>query len=441
MPAGPPTPPLAEGQGAGFGSGGTSGGAAGGRLVVPALDGFRGLAALTVVLYHVTYGSGRPPLGGLRSVFVSGYMGVDFFFVLSGFVLFLPTVLGGGRFGNVRAYGWRRAARIVPAYYVALVAAVLLQPLLTAERTAMPWSSREGVVSFLLHLSFLQHSVGLARNYAEGFLVIAVIWTLTVEATFYVVLPLVAGWYARHPFTGFGIALALSLAWKAAAVRASFSVWFLPGTRSTSLLRLILVTQLPTYLAHFAAGMTGAFLYARWRSADRPGAARLAVMAQLVGATVVVWAMHAGGRRDLAGTAGTYDHWTQTLPVALGFAVLVLATALAPGWAQRAVTMAPARRVGDVSYGLYLWHSLVIGFALVTLGMAQDGTTGAFLRLLGLALGASLAIAAASLRWVERPAIDWARRRSRRLQGGPSPAVAAAGVGRPPPVSRPSPPC
>ncbi|MDQ6797957.1 MAG: acyltransferase family protein, partial [Actinomycetota bacterium] len=132
-------------------------------MVVPAIDGFRGLAALTVVLFHVVNGAGLPMLGGgsLRDVFMSGYVGVDFFFVISGFVLFLPTVLAGGRFGNVRAYGVRRAARILPAYYAVLVVAVVLQPLLSFSDTALPWDGHAGTLSFLLHLSFLQHSVGM----------------------------------------------------------------------------------------------------------------------------------------------------------------------------------------------------------------------------------------------------------------------------------------
>ncbi len=84
--------------------------AAAGRVRVPAIDGLRGYAALTVLLIHVTYYSGRPPLdqGIIRSVLVSGYMGVDFFFVISGFVLFLPAVTNKGRLGNLRSYAERR---------------------------------------------------------------------------------------------------------------------------------------------------------------------------------------------------------------------------------------------------------------------------------------------------------------------------------------------
>ncbi len=386
------------------------------RIIVPAIDGFRGLAALSVVLYHVCYAAGLPALGGARSILMSGYMGVDFFFVISGFVLFLPVVIAGGRFGDVRAYAVRRAARIVPAYYVALVAVVILQPLLNPERTPLPWNTKAGALSFLVHLSFLQHSLGVLRGYPEGFIVLGVAWTLSLEVTFYVLLPAVARWYFRHPFAGFAIAVVASVLWKIVATHASITVWFLPGTTSTSLLRGTLVTQFPTYLADFAAGMTAAFLFVKWRRLGTLWLPRAAVAAQTVSIVVIVWTMRVGGLRDLAKTAGPYDHWTGTLPVGIAFAVLVLATALAPRWAQLPVANPAARRLGDVSYGVYLWHSVVIGFALTTLHFSQDATTGAFLRILVVTLGASLLIGCASLVWVEQPVIAWARRRSRRIE-------------------------
>jgi len=408
------------------------------RVVVPAIDGFRGLAALTVVLYHVVYGAGLAPLanGFLRNVFMSGYMGVDFFFVISGFVLFLPTVLADGRFGNVRAFGVRRAARIIPAYYVVLVGAVVLQPLLTDKGTALPWDSGTGAFSFLLHLSFLQHSVGLLRLYPEGFLVLGVVWTLTLEVMFYLTLPLVASWYFRHPFVGFFIALVASLAWRLSVVHASFSLGWLPATASPNLLRLILVTQFPTFLAQFAAGMTAAWLFVRWRRADQPWVPRVAVGVQVVAAVAIVWGMRTAGIHDMTATSGTYAHWTATLPIALAFAVLMLATVLAPRWAQWPVANRAARGLGDISYGVYLWHLLVIGFVVTTLGFSPNQTTGAFLTLLAATLTGSLVLATLSLVFVERPCIRWARRRSRRIE---RPGQPVRGGGEPEPVEAVSP--
>lgn len=387
-------------------------GRTGKTLVVPALDGFRGLAAMAVLLFHVMVGAGRPALdeGPVRSILMSGYMGVDFFFVISGFVLFLPTVVNGGVFGNVRAYALRRASRIIPAYWVVLLVLAATQPLLTTLRTDLPYESGRGLLSMLLHMTFLQHSIGPALGIPEGFAVHGAVWTLSLEAMFYVLLPLVAARYHRHPVLGFLLALTISLAWKQAIT------WRVVDPTAWSLARVVLITQLPSYLAHFAAGMTAAFAFVRLRGVvTRPGHGAAAAAVAAVAASVVLLGMRAEGIRDLVATNGLYDHFTRPLYVALAFAVLIPAVALAPAWAQFPFTNPISRRLGDMSYGIYLWHLLFIGFALATLHFVPNGSTWAFARMLLFALPLSLVAGWLSMRVVERPAVRWARARSSAL--------------------------
>jgi peptidoglycan/LPS O-acetylase OafA/YrhL len=393
------------------------------RIRVPVIDGFRGYAAIAVLLFHVTYAAGRPPLdeGIIRSVLISGYMGVDFFFVISGFVLFLPAVTNGGRLGDLRYYALRRAARILPAYYLVLVAVVVLHPAIVDIPTALPHTSLRGLLSFVLHLTFLEHTIGLLVGMPEGFAIHGAVWTLTLEALFYVLLPLIAGWYFRHPLVGLAAALAVSVLWKYAAIHVPFSVsWVAGGGRDS--LRLILVTQLPTYAAHFAAGMTGAWLFVRLRSVNARSIAAGAALAQALALIVIILSMRSAGIRDVQRVGGLYtdasgrwyyEHWTGTTHVALAFAVLLVATALAPRWGRWPVTNRVARALGDASYGVYLWHLVVIGFALQTLHFAPDGTGPAFLRMLTVTLVASLIAGWLSFVFVERPFIRWAQRRSR----------------------------
>lgn len=399
----------------------------GSTMIVPALDGFRGMAALSVLLYHVMLGAGLPKLdeGPVRSILMSGYMGVDFFFVISGFVLFLPTVVNGGRFGNVRAYAIRRASRIIPAYWVVLVVLVATQPLLTTIRTDLPYQSGRGLLSMVLHMTFLQHSLGLALNIPEGFAVHGAVWTLTLEALFYVLLPLVAARYYRHPFLGFLLALTISLVWK------QVITW--PGTVDPhvfSLPRIILITQLPTYLAHFAAGMTAAYAFVRLRAVvTRPAHHLAAAAVAVLAASVMLLGMRAEGIRDLMAKGGFYDHFTRPVYVALAFAVLIPAVALAPAWTRAPFTNPVSRRLGDMSYGIYLWHLMLIGFALATLHFLPVASTRAFVRMLAFTLPLSLVAGWLSMKLVEQPAVRWARARSSALRR-------ASGEGRPvdPPV-------
>ena len=82
-----------------------------------------------MVVYHAWVLTGGPLLGGGRAVLSGGFLAVDLFFVPSAFVLTLPAARTGS-FGSWRDYALRRAARILPAYYVALaVALILFHPL------------------------------------------------------------------------------------------------------------------------------------------------------------------------------------------------------------------------------------------------------------------------------------------------------------------------
>ena len=88
-----------------------------------------------MVVYHAWVLTGGPLLGGGRALLSAGFLAVDLFFVLSAFVLFLPTARSG-EFGSRREYARRRAARILPAYYVALVVALICFPLPARRRAA-----------------------------------------------------------------------------------------------------------------------------------------------------------------------------------------------------------------------------------------------------------------------------------------------------------------
>ena len=381
--------------------------------MVPAVDGFRGFAVLAVLLYHVVYAAGRPALddGTVRNVLISGYIGVDFFFVISGFVLFLPVVCNGGEFGSVRSYAIRRAARILPALYVVLLVIVVFHPLLTSQQTDLPYESGRGLLSFALHLTLLQHTLGLILGLHEGFLAHGALWTLTVEFAFYILLPLIAARYYRHPFFGLAIAVAVSVIWRLAVVRSPITLPWSPDLDKTWLLRITLVTQLPTYLAHFAAGMTTAWLFVRLRG-RRSARQWVTVPVQIAAGCALVMTMSAAGARDMTATAGLYDHWTRTTHVAFLFALLLLATVLGPRWAQIPVTNVLARRLGDISYGVYLWHLILIGFAFTTLEFAPDGTNAPFWRMLAFALPTSVAAGWLSWAFLERPWIAWSRRRT-----------------------------
>src|SRR5215218_5675070 len=175
-----------------------------GRL--DALDGLRGLAATGVLVLHVwmfSYGdSHRPPKDFLDLTIGELRLGVQLFFVLSGFLIFRPFVaaaLDGARRGpSLTRYVIRRTARILPGYWLALVGSFLLLRHLD-HRTQIDLAQ---VPIFLLF----------AQNHFEETIkhLDPPMWTLGIEMSFYATLPLV-GWLALRLGSHRGRLVALTL--------------------------------------------------------------------------------------------------------------------------------------------------------------------------------------------------------------------------------------
>lgn len=157
---------------------------------IRALDGLRAIAALSVLGYHFLYIGGfkRTPAGSATYPYWHWLVtGVQLFFVLSGFLLFLPyarAMLRGNPLPSAKRFYQRRALRILPAYWVAFI----ILAILPTSAHLVPLSLGDVVTHLLMiHDSFPQYSRDLEGPF----------WTLAVEAQFYMILPLLAAGMAR----------------------------------------------------------------------------------------------------------------------------------------------------------------------------------------------------------------------------------------------------
>lgn len=385
--------------------GGASSGALPTAVQVSRLQGFEGLraiAALSVFAFHLLPRTGLPwKHWVLRQLTTDLNTGVVVFFVISGFLLYLPfsrALAGLTRRVELRGYFVRRAVRIYPAYWLALAATMLV------IKPNVPFSDfGDAMRNVLLVQTYSRHGT-------SG---LGVSWSLVVELSFYLFLPLFAA-VASMLAGRFGRALGEWAAVAAIAavglVARAYAYWGHPP-------RWVVV--LPAYLFYFAIGFAlavgrvglerGGAGAQRWqRVVTRVGLWWSLAIALYVGVAVMP------GRFIVSGnpTAGTkYVVFLLHGIVAL-FAILPF-TAIGPGEhpIRRLVTSRPMELLGLVSYGIYLWHLPLVNRVADDLGKGSNPVPLEVDTVVPYALlGATILVAWLSYRWLETPLIRWSHR-------------------------------
>ena len=387
-----------------------------GRLA--SLDGLRGLAALSVFLFHGWLYTMPTPDASDRSS-VGDYaahelrLGLVAFFVLSGFLLSRPwfaAALENRRPPDLARYARARAARIAPAYYVALIGSIVLLWGLSGSPGVRLPPAGELSLFFVFGQNFSSEAV-MTLN--------APMWSLAVEASFYAVLPLI-GWLAtRLPARRRAIAL-VPLALLALGVLFN---WSIAGRGLGMTFSRTLAAMLP----YFALGMLAALL-AHARTIGPGG--RWALIAG--GLALVLADAASKALIDARGIdAGLYPLIFRDLVSGVGFALVIGAVAATPS--GRILGGRALAGMGAISYGFYLWHVPILLFMRGHGLLPLDPVLGTLA-----ALGPALAISALSWIALERPIIAWARernarsreeRRARERPAAQRPATASGGGG------------
>ena len=351
----------------------------------PELDGLRAVAVIAVVAFHFF---GR---------FQGGFLGVDLFFLLSGFLITRLLLEERHRFGRIRLgrFYARRAARLLPA--LAVVCAVTLLVAATGLGPSV------GDVLAAIGLAF-----GYAINWAHVAgvsLPLEHLWSLAVEEQFYIVWPVLLvgllAWGGMRLARRTAAAI-IVIAVVQMAIRFQMGVDFdamYQGTDGQGAVFLMsgcllgmLVATTPGDLARSLAGR----------------AARLAVIP--AGVVLVAWVL-AVPREDPFWYRGGFL-------VAVVLMAAVVVTALTDGALARVLRTAPLVWLGRLSYSIYLWHVPLrawIGDALPSLGWTSAAAVAAVL---------TLACGALTYYAVEMPIRNWAAR----LLGRPSAGLRAMEV-------------
>lgn len=374
------------------------------------LDLLRALAATLVLLTHVAFWTGADHLDVSGPLLARGDAGVAVFFAISAFLLlrpFLRAGLAGRPRPDLRRYAVRRAARILPAYWVAL-AAVLAVAALAPVRTGGVGSP----VDIALHVVVLQ---GYSGHSYQSF---SQTWSLTTEVTFYVLVPVIGtalGRLAQRPrrvWPVLGGALLLGLVAQGAS-----AAWTGVDPHSGA---GVLATSVLGHAGWFAAGAALAVLSetgsiavsttaGRWLDFARtnPGVVVLgAALLYLLAATPLA------GPVDLQSPTPAQAVVKELLYTAIAGLLVLAATSPVRGAVARAAAGSPAARwLGDASYPVFLWH--VLALQVVYLVTSRGLFTGAFTTTLVAVTALSVVVARMSVSLVERPVLARAHQRTR----------------------------
>jgi peptidoglycan/LPS O-acetylase OafA/YrhL len=298
------------------------------RLQLDALDGLRGVAVLIVVLSHLS--NAHLYLVPGLDFRGTGKYGVYLFFVLSAFLLTKPLLRE--EMDPREARGWaryalRRVLRILPLYWLVLFVNWAFAQ--WAPTRAMPSLSTDELIGHLL----LQQGKG-------------VYWTIPVEFSYYLVLPLVA-----LAFRALRLNLAFVSCATAAAIGALLFAWP-PATSARDTLNL------GVYLPIFLLGSYAAVLDARWQQVGSQTTARRRSVTALACASLLgIVALAPASGSALLGEELPKD-WMHRQFLVLGalWSVVVFGAVNGSRWLDRVLASRPLRLIGVVSFSIYLWH-------------------------------------------------------------------------------------
>jgi peptidoglycan/LPS O-acetylase OafA/YrhL len=342
--------------------------------VRPEIQALRAVAVGAVVLHH-----------GWPAVAPAGYMGVDVFFVVSGFLITGLLLRDVARTGRMRLgdFYLRRARRILPAAIAVLLAVSLATLLLVPQRQWGSWF-REFIASALYYQNWLllADSQDPARDDLRSSPV-QHFWSLSVEEQFYLVWPLL-------------LILGLWIATRWHAKRVVVLAVVLGAVTAGSLVYSLIATAADHNIAYFSTltrawefGVGG--LLALLAGTPLAGRERLRALVSWAGLAMILVPIVSFREPEI------FPGFVVALPV-LGTLAVIWAGMPQPAWSPaRIAGLAPVQWIGDVSYSLYLWHWPIFMFVPYLTGMPSPAW------LMAILVGLSIGVAGLSKRYIEDP--------------------------------------
>ncbi len=362
---------------------------------IAVLDGVRAIACLLVIIYHVNLQAQfvhiwprdqiSPAVGSLA---VMGWTGVTLFFILSGFLLFMPyakALVLGSPWPSTRTFFLKRVLRIFPGYYASLFLIVLF----AHPEYFQPAHWRE---LFLFLIFFMDSDTATFQRINGPF------WTLAIEWQFYLLLPFLAlgfRWLMNrfkkrwHLPTLIGCLL-LMIAW--GLFTRYWGSYFFAHPDAT----ILMPREAFNYVLFFLYGVGGKFfedfaigmliclcyVYTRNASRDHWLTQRLWRVSPWLWLSGLLWLLFMALWPNVPALAFLEPYiarsgWLVEIGFSLGYGLCMLALLFGPFELKRPFEWMPLRWIGGISYSLYIWHlPIIFAFMAYVFPYVQDWRNG-----------------------------------------------------------------
>ncbi len=320
----------------------------------------RGLAAMWVMLFHIySMANPRPLIIDVLGLYIdltyllsAGWVGIDIFFVLSGFLLGLPFVdwLNGKRNRPMTVEFYkRRCLRVLPAFYAQLIILFILG--------YIGWYAVVSQAStWLLHLLML-HNI----SRSTGGAINGVYWTLPVEFTFYLFLPWFSYFFLRRIPNKLSAWLILITGIVLLVTTYRYMVFHFISERTRPNLVWAL-GQLPGVFDQFLFGIFSAFIYRNFNlERNNHQLTTLSNYLFIIGAggtALMMYIIHKNVGVYWRGGYGLLFYWHTITAIFIG--TWVIAVAMRGSISRKIFEITPVIFLGIISYSLYLWHIPVL---------------------------------------------------------------------------------
>ncbi len=363
---------------------------------LPELDFFRSVAIILVFFYHFYVVVGQHQISSgwvwLDKVFLTGSIGVDLFFVLSGFLL--PYTIAKAQQKNhfsLPAYFKKRFFRIAPAYYFALLISLIMTPIYLANNT--------GLWNIGAHLLFIHN---LWRDFHGA--ILGVGWTLGIEMQFYVLVPfLVLLFFKQTKTMLLLLCLAFGMTW---GYRYSLFHYYYPEWDFWN--KFIFTDQLIGRIDQFILGMFSAFIFLKRPDIIYRSEWASTLIFFLFLAVYGLWIYYYS---RISGGFWNHEYSVLFAHSVLGviFSVLILSSFNLVGFLHQFIVQRLFIFIAQISYGVYLWHLLIMK-------QIQSLPTSMIYKL-SIVLIFTLIMALISYHYIEKPFLKPKKRRDAKTAG------------------------